>query len=255
MNSDNVYMIDDDGQVVLMPVQNNDNVPIQQSFNNVNVSQINPVIVQTQPVTQPSVRQVSGNRMRNSIRYTQARQPQQQQQPQQPQYQQPQMQQPVYQRPQQPQPQQQQQQMQQPVYQRPQQPQQPQQQQPQQITHAPLLNNRVLNNQKQDESVSYNNWKKMNLSLTQMVSNNNMHMNSQVNQTEYNNNVTNMNEPVNEELDNMQPDFIKNSNRAKHGTFINNNAYSNRNYSTIQSKNIPSYLAIRKAHNSENIYL
>ena len=270
MNSDNVYMIDDDGQVVLIPVQNNEQqhnnqqwttsdtnfsttTPQRHSFNNVN-SQVNPVIVQTQPVTQPSVRQVSANRMRNSVRYTQSTQSRQnqqlqsqsqvyqrpqvqpQQQPQPQVYQRPQVQQQVYQRPQ---PQQQ-------VYQRP-------QPQPQQQPQAPLLNNRVLNTQKQEDSLSYNNWKKMNLSLTQMVSNNNIHTNAPVIQNVDNtNDVDNIN---NEELTDIQQEFVHNSNRAKNGTFINNNSYSNRNYSTINSKNIPSYLAIRKAHNSESIYL
>ena len=261
MSSDNnLYMIDDDGQIVLMPnvnqnLQNNTNnsqvsqrtTVLNQSLS-VASSQLNPIVNQNGPSMQSTVRQGNVNRVRNvgGIRYTQNKPPMQNasqntfpvnvnQQ--------------VYQRPQV----QQQVQVQSPVYQRP---------QVQQQVQAPVLNSRTLNNQKQvssvqvEESLSYNNWKKMNMSLNQMVNDSNpqrnLNQHAQIldEQTELDDSVQNLN------MEEPQQEFVPNSNRAKYGTFISNNtSHNSRNHGSIRSKNIPSYLAIRKANNSESIYL
>jgi len=269
MSSDNnLYMIDDDGQIVLMP---NVNQNLQNNTNNsqvsqrttvlnpslsVSSSQLNPVVNQNGPSMQSTVRQGSVNRVRNvgGIRYTQNKPPMQHtsqnafpinvgQQV----YQRPQVQQQVHV----------QQQVQSPVYQR------PQVQAPQQVqVQAPVLNSRTLNNQRQgsssqvEESLSYNNWKKMNMSLNQMVNDNNPQRNLNQyaqnldEQTELDDSVQNLN------MEESQQEFIPNSNRARYGTFISNNtSHNTRNHGSIRSKNIPSYLAIRKANNSESIYL
>jgi hypothetical protein len=261
MNSDNnLYMIDDDGQIVLMP-NVNQNVQTNNTTNNPQVSQrhvsnpsmsvassqLNPVVNQNGPSMQPTVRQGNVNRVRNvgGIRYTQNKPPIQHT---------PQhalaTQQQVYQRPQV----QQQVQVQAPVYQRP---------QVQQQVQAPVLNNRTLNNQRQglsgqvEESLSYNNWKKMNMSLNQMVNDSNPQRN--LNQQEFNmpqelDDQTELVEDLN--MEEPQQEFVPNSNRARYGTFISNNtSHNTRNHGSIRSKNIPSYLAIRKANNSESIYL
>ena len=269
MSSDNnLYMIDDDGQIVLMP---NVNQNLQNNTNNSQVSQrttvlnpslsvassqLNPVVNQNGPSMQSTVRQGNVNRVRNvgGIRYTQNKPPMQHtsqnvfptnvgQQ--------------VYQRPQvQHQVQQQVQvQAQPPVYQRPQVQQQVQ-------VQDPVLNARTLNNKRQgsspqvEESLSYNNWKKMNMSLNQMVNDSNPQRNlnqyaqSLDEQTELDDSVQNLN------MEEPQQEFVANSNRARYGTFISNNTSNNtRNQGSIRSKNIPSYLAIRKANNSESIYL
>lgn len=276
MNSDNVYMINEEGQIVLVPNEQDVSLQTNVEYNVQNTqkttvsnrsSQINPVIAQNNPITQPSVSQ---NSVRNigGIRYTQSK-PQVQQQVQQA-YQRPQVQQvqqqvqqQVYQRPQQvqqvyqrPQVQQQvYQQVQQQVYQRP-------QVQPGvgQSVQAPVLNTRKLNTNRQEESQSYNNWKKMNLNLTQMVNEHNPHQ-QQVKTLQQNEEVDDINEDVNFDVDvdmveTNQPEFVANSNRAKYGTFISNiTSHNTKNNGSIRSKNIPSYLAIRKAHNSESIYL
>ena len=254
MNSDNnLYMIDDDGQIVLM---HNINQNVQNNTNNTNnpqvsqrhvsnpsmsvaSSQLNPVVNQNGPSMQSTVRQVNMNRVRNgTVRYTQNKPPIQHT---------PQTlvthQQQVYQRPQQglATPQQQ-------VYQRPQ-------------VQAPVLNGRTLNNQKQiEESLSYNNWKKMNMSLNQMVNNNNPQRNlNQQYQQDFNtpqelDDQTELVQDLN--IEEPQQEFVPNSNRARYGTFISNNtSHNTRNHGSIRSKNIPSYLAIRKANNSESIYL
>ena len=264
MNTDNnLYMIDDDGQIVLMPnvnqnVQtNNTNNPqvsqrhVSNPSMSVASSQLNPVVNQNGPSMQSTVRQGTVNRVRNvgGIRYTQNKPPIQHT-PQQglasPQQQ-------VYQRPQQglaahqqglAAPQQQ-------VYQRPQ-------------VHAPVLNGRTLNNQKQglvqEESLSYNNWKKMNMSLNQIVNDNNPQINlNQQYQQDFNahqelDDQTELVKDLN--MEEPQQEFVSNSNRARYGTFISNNtSHNTRNHGSIRSKNIPSYLAIRKANNSESIYL
>jgi hypothetical protein len=280
MSSDNnLYMIDDDGQIVLMP---NVNQNLQNNTNNSQVSQrttvlnpslsvaysqLNPVVNQNGPSMQSTVRQGSVNRVRNvgGIRYTQNKPPMQHtsqndfpinvgqndfpinvgQQV----YQRPQVQQVHVQ-----------QQVQTPVYQRP---------QVQQQVQAPVLNGRTLNNQRQgssaqvEESLSYNNWKKMNMSLNQMVNDSNPQRNLNQyarnlnqyapyldEQTELDDSVQNLN------MEEPQQEFIPNSNRARYGTFISNNtSHNTRNHGSIRSKNIPSYLAIRKANNSESIYL
>ena len=258
MNSDNVYMINDDGQIVLMPTSQStsQSTPqsVQKTFNN-RSSQINPVIVQNNPVTQPYVRQNNVNRRNiGSIRYTQyVPQPQVSQ----PQVSQPQQ---VYQRPQ-VQKVQQVEQVQQ-VYQRP------------QVNSAPVLNIRSLNGQKQDDLLSYNNWKKMNMSLNQMVNEQNPYQSHYQLQTQGKQNtevakdLMNQYQDINEDVVNedvvnedvvneiTEQEFLPNSNRAKYGTFISNNTSHNTiNHGAIRSKNIPSYLAIRKAHNNESIYL
>ena len=279
MNSDDVYMINDEGQIIL--VANDQDVSLKTNVvnkvqtsqkNNVSnqFSQINPV-VQNSPMEQPSIRQ---NNVRNvgGVKYTQNKPPVSQQvQPQV--YQRPQAQQQVYQRPQpqvQPQvyqrpqsqvQQQVQQQVQPQVYQRPQLKVQPQAQQPQ----TPFLNTRTLN--RQDESLSYNNWKKMNLNLTQMVNDNNQY---QVKTLQQNEGSVEQSEQIDEtqifddtqevnfedNLNTNQPEFTAGSNRAKYGTFVSNNtSHNTKNNGSIRSNHIPSYLAIRKAHNSENIYL
>ena len=256
MNSDNnLYMIDDDGQIVLMSnvnqnVQtNNTNNPqiSQRHVSNPSVSvsssQLNPLVNQNGPSMQSTIRQVNMNRVRNgNVRYTQNKPPIQHA-PQQtlvtPQQQ-------VYQRPQQTlvTPQQQ-------VYQRPQ-------------VNDPVLNGRTLNNQKQglvqEESLSYNNWKKMNISLNQIVNDNNPQRNlNQQYQQDFNipqelDDQTELVQDLN--IEEPQQEFGTNSNRARYGTFISNNtSHNTRNHGSIRSKNIPSYLAIRKANNSESIYL
>jgi len=258
MSSDNnLYMIDDDGQIVLMPnvnqnLQNNNTNNPQVSQRTIVSNQLNPVVNQNGQSMQSTFRQVNMNRVRNTggIRYTQNKPPMQHasqnsfpinvgQQ--------------VYQRPQV------QQQVQAPVYQRP----QVQRPQVQQQIQAPVLNGRTLNNQRQgsssqvEESLSYNNWKKMNMNLNQMVNDSNPQRN--LNQQEFNmpqelDVQTELVEDLN--MEEPQQEFVANSNRARYGTFISNNtSHNTRNHGSIRSKNIPSYLAIRKANNSESIYL
>lgn len=276
MSSDNnLYMIDDDGQIVLM---SNVNQNLQNTTNNSQVyqranvstpsmsvasSQLNPVVNQNGPSMQSTVRQGNVNRFRNGgIRYTQNK-PLIQNTPQQSFS--TNVGQQVYQRPQQALPTNVAQQRfpanvaQQQVYQR-----------PQVQAQAPVLNSRTLNNQKQgystqlEESLSYNNWKKMNMSLNQIVNDSNPQRNlNQQNQQDFGDNVPQELEEQSELDDSVQnlnmedqQEFIPESNRARYGTFISNNtSHNTRNHGSIRSKNIPSYLAIRKANNSESIYL
>lgn len=246
MSSDNnVYMINDDGQIVLM--QNGQ--PTVSNSSNVLSSQVNSPVVQNNTLIQPPERV---NRTRNSsgVRYTQNTQnvqiatPVQQQ-----------VQQPVYQRPQtasvyqKPQLQRQSHVVEQPVYQRPQ-------------PNAPVLSNRTLNVQRQDESVSFNNWKKMNLSMNQMINDQNPYQrqqNQQMSNNQVNDDVVNevnnaVDDGVNDDV--TEQNFVPNSNRARYGTFMSNNtSHNTRNHGSVHNKNITSYLAIRKANNNENIYL
>ena len=238
MSSDNVYIINDDGQIVL--VENK-----QKNVSNVsnNLSQANSDVVQNNTLVQQQTR-VNRARNSNGVKYTQNTQNTQntvavQHAP---------VQQPIYQRPQN-----QRQKLppippqtpvQHVVYQRPQLPIQPVQ-----------VLNRNLNNQRQDDSVSFNNWKKMNLSMNQMVNDQNpyhpqLQPEPQSPQTEQLSNDEELDEEVPEQ------DFVPNSNRAKYGTFISNNtSHNTRNHGSISNKNITSYLAIRKANNNESIYL
>ena len=94
------------------------------------------------------------------------------------------------------------------------------------------------------------------MSLNQMVNDSNpqrnLNQHAQIldEQTELDDSVQNLN------MEEPQQEFVPNSNRAKYGTFISNNtSHNSRNHGSIRSKNIPSYLAIRKANNSESIYL
>ena len=238
MSSDNVYIINDDGQIVL--VENK-----QKNVSNVsnNLSQANSDVVQNNTLVQQPTRVT---RARNSngvkyIQYTQNTVP----------IQHAPVQQPIYQRPQNQRqkapPTPPQTPVQHVVYQRPQLPIQP-------IQPVQVLN-RSLNSQRQDDSVSFNNWKKMNLSMNQMVNDQNpyhpqLQPEPQPPQTEQLSNDEELDEEVPEQ------DFVPNSNRAKYGTFISNNtSHNTRNHGSISNKNITSYLAIRKANNNESIYL
>ena len=235
MSSDNVYMINDDGQIVLM--QNTQHTPQQniqtpsQSLSNGQKTSISDRSSQINPVIQP-LRQNVNRRNIGTVKYTQPHtQPQTQPQTQ-----------PVYQRPQLQSFMQNQQNQTQQVNQRP------------QIQSAPVLNTRTLNSQRQDELLSYNNWKKMNMSLNQMVNEQNPYQTQQTQQTPDTDNDLIDKDENNEEV--LNQDIVPNSNRAKYGAFISNNtSHNTRNHGSIRSNNIPSYLAIRKAHNNESIYL
>jgi len=235
MSSDNVYIINDDGQIVL--VENK-----QKNVSNVsnNLSQANSDVVQNNTLVQQPTR-VTRARNSNGVRYTQNTVA----------IQHAPVQQPIYQRPQNQRqklpPTPPQTPVQHVVYQRPQLPIHP-------IQPVQVLN-RSLNNQRQDDSVSFNNWKKMNLSMNQMVNDQNpyhpqLQPEPQLPQTEQLSNDDELDEEVPEQ------DFVPNSNRAKYGTFISNNtSHNTRNHGSVSNKNITSYLAIRKANNNESIYL
>uniref|UniRef100_A0A6C0I700 Uncharacterized protein n=1 Tax=viral metagenome TaxID=1070528 RepID=A0A6C0I700_9ZZZZ len=263
MNSDNeTYMIDDDGQIVLLPNTSTPQqgvvspqqgfvspqqgvvspqqgfvspqqgvvspqqgfvspqqgfVSPQQGFvspqqltyssNLSDFSQLHPTVAQTQPNTQ------NINRPRNTVYKQLPYRPIQQQQPQQ-------------------------------SLLKPIQPQmsmlQPQRQiQTQTPTHAPNMQSRTLNSHQPQNDVSYNNWKKMNLNITQMVTENTQ---SQP-QSQYND------EPV---MD-IQP-HLQLANRARYGSYIDNSQRP-KTYSVRTSNGPSSCLSIKKANNKESIYM
>ena len=126
------------------------------------------------------------------------------------------------------------------------------------------------------ESVSYDSWKKKNLHMNQMVqSNGQINVQPQYRQNQLNQNTNNMNNVnhmynlPNEDLNNnLMYDLEENtqnevqelhvpslSNRAKHGSFMSNETNKYNNYTTFRAKNVTSSLAIRKAKNSESSFL
>jgi hypothetical protein len=138
-------------------------------------------------------------------------------------------------------------QYQQPQYQQQYQPQQQKTYQtPYTPRQTPAPNSRNVSQLNQQESLSYNNWKKLNLNLNQMVQ-----PNGQIHsQPQYDNfNPNQDNEVV------QNTNFTQLSNRARHGTFISNNSNVYQKYSSNLPPNIKSSLAIRKARNSESSFM
>ena len=196
-NDENLYMIDDDGQIVMVP--RTPPPPVQNL-------QVN--IAQTQPLMSPSVQTV-GNKMYTTTNFQKNNQVQLTNKPQ-----------VVYQQPQ-------------VVYQQPQQVQRIQ-------GFSPQVNNQ--------ESLSYDNWKKMNMNFSQMVTNQNQMQNEM---QQYNKEpVQNVNQQLN--TDNNTK-YI--SNRAIHGSYISNNASVYNNYTVNNPDSVKSVFAIRKSRNSESSFM
>ena len=133
------------------------------------------------------------------------------------------------------------------------------------------LNNVNLTRQ---ESLSYDNWKKKNLHMNQMVqSNGQMNVHPQYRHLQMNQNMNNVNQNMynlpNEDLNNdLMFDLEDNtqneiqelivpslSNRAKHGSFMSNESNKYNKYTTVRAKNVSSALAIIKSKNSESSFL
>ena len=191
-NDENLYMIDDDGQIVMVPKTTPP--PVQNL-------QVN--IAHTQPLMSPSV-QTAGNKMYTTTNFQKNNQVQLTNKPQ-----------VVYQQPQ-PQP------------------------QPQQVQRIQGFSPQV-NNQ---ESLSYENWKKMNMNFGQMVTNQNQ-------MQQYNEEpVQNVNQQLNTDNNTKYT-----SNRAINGSYISNNASVYNNYTVNKPDSVKSVFAIRKSRNSESSFL
>ena len=128
-----------------------------------------------------------------------------------------------------------------------------------------------VNNLTKQETLSYNNWKKNNLQMSQMVqTNGQIHVEPQYRKIQqFNQNTQNedlLNEDLlNEDLNNfnLQETYQNDNlvyektlpNRAKYGLFMNNESNRYSNYTTVKAKNVTSALAIRKSRNSESSFL
>lgn len=187
-NDENLYMIDDDGQIVMVPKTTPP--PVQNL-------QVN--IAQTQPLMSPSV-QTSGNKMYTTTNFQKNNQVQLTNKPQ-------------------------------VVYQQPQQVQRIQ-------GFSPQVNNQ--------ESLSYENWKKMNMNFGQMVTNQNQNQMQQYNEEP----VQNVNQQLNTDNNTKYT-----SNRAINGSYISNNASVYNNYTVNKPDSVKSVFAIRKSRNSESSFM
>ena len=193
-NDENLYMIDDDGQIVMVPKTTPP--PVQNL-------QVN--IAQTQPLMSPSV-QTAGNKMYTTTNFQKNNQVQLTNKPQ-----------VVYQQPQ-PQP------------------------QPQQVQRIQGFSPQV--NNQESLSLSYENWKKMNMNFGQMVTNQNQ-------MQQYNEEpVQNVNQQLNTDNNTKYT-----SNRAINGSYISNNASVYNNYTVNKPDLVKSVFAIRKSRNSESSFL